>query len=74
MKRNGNKLKTIPDGHPRRMADGKNAFRKMNESQRDAFVIWMVSEGLLETIANLSSDSARWDIGYTGVGPGGQND
>ena len=62
MKRNGNKLKTIPDNHPRRMADGKNAFRKMSDSQRDTFVIWMVSEGLLETIANLSSDSARWDI------------
>ncbi len=42
MKRNGNKLKTIPDNHPRRMADGKNAFRKMSDLQRREFVLWML--------------------------------
>jgi len=42
MKRNGNKLKTLPDGHPRRMADGKNAWRRMSEEQRKQFVFWML--------------------------------
>jgi len=42
MKRNGNKLNVIPDGHPRRMADGKNAWRKMNEEQRIRFVSWLL--------------------------------
>ena len=42
MKRNGKTLKTVPDGAPRRMADGKNAVRKMNESQRALFMTWAV--------------------------------
>jgi len=40
--RNGKPLKTVPDGSPRRMADGKNAFRKMNDDQREAFLDWIM--------------------------------
>ena len=42
MKRNGKQLATLADGHPRRMSDGKNAVRKMNDEQRAAFVRWMI--------------------------------
>jgi len=39
--RNGKPLKTLPDGAPRRMADGKNAWRKMNDAQRFEFLKWI---------------------------------
>lgn len=42
MERNGKTLKTLEDGHPRRMSDGKNAWRKMNNEQRRAFAAWIV--------------------------------
>jgi len=42
MKRNGKQLATLADGHPRRMSDGKNAVRKMNDEQRAAFLQWMI--------------------------------
>lgn len=41
MKRNGQKLKTLEDGDPRRMSDGKNAWRKMNDEQRETFLDWI---------------------------------
>ena len=41
MKRNGKELKTIEDGHPRRMSDAKNAWRKMTDDQRRAFLEWI---------------------------------
>jgi len=44
MKRNGKKLAVLPDGHPRRLADGRNAWRKMNDSQRAEFATFAVSE------------------------------
>lgn len=43
--RNGKTLKTLPDGAPRRMADGKNAFRKMTPAQRNEFLDWVMAEG-----------------------------
>lgn len=39
--RNGKPLKTLPDGAPRRMADGKNAWRKMSDEQRFEFLRWI---------------------------------
>ena len=36
--RNGKALKVLQDGHPRRLADGRNAWKKMNQEQREAFL------------------------------------
>ena len=44
MKRNGKDLPVLRDGHPRRMADGRNAWRKMNEEQRLAFLQFISSD------------------------------
>jgi hypothetical protein len=40
----GGKAQALPDGHPRRMADGKNAWRKMDNDQRIAFLTWISQE------------------------------
>jgi hypothetical protein len=45
MKRNGVTLKKLPDGAPRRLADGRNAWRKMNETQRKAFLEFVGENG-----------------------------
>ncbi len=37
----GGKAQALPDGHPRRIADGKNAFRKMSDYQRAKFITWI---------------------------------
>ena len=50
--RNGKPTKVIPDGHPRRLADGRNAFRKMNAEQREEFAWWMLENGLNVTLKN----------------------
>ena len=42
--RNGKACKVLPDGAPRRMSDGKNAYRKMSAEQRAAFRLWMAAE------------------------------
>ena len=44
MQRKGKTLKTLPDGAPRRMADGKNAFRKMSDEQRGKYLRWIAVE------------------------------
>lgn len=44
MKRQGKTLNTVPAGSPRRLADGRNAWRKMDDSQRVQFVEWMASD------------------------------
>ena len=36
--RNGKALKVLQDGHPRRLADGRNAWKKMNQAQRETFL------------------------------------
>ncbi|MAG24503.1 hypothetical protein CMI47_02890 [Candidatus Pacearchaeota archaeon] len=41
MKRGGKTLKVLEDGHPRRMADARNAWRKMSDEQREDFLAWM---------------------------------
>jgi hypothetical protein len=56
-KRNGKDTKVIPDGHPRRLADGRNAWRKQNAEQRKQFVAWLQYEGLTEALQ---------DAGYLG--------
>ena len=38
MKRNGKTLPTLRDGHPRRMSDARNAWRKMSDAQRLAIL------------------------------------
>ncbi len=43
-KRSGKTLAVLPDGAPRRMADGKNAWRKMNSDQRWEFLVWIAAE------------------------------
>lgn len=50
MERKGTTLKTVPDGHPRRMSDGKNAYRKMNSAQRWEFLDWV-----------FNADEPHWD-------------
>ena len=42
MKRQGKTLKVLRDGHPRRLADGRNAWRKMSDEQRGEFLAWIV--------------------------------
>ena len=42
--RNGKTCKVLPDGAPRRMADGKNAYRKMSADQRAAFKAWIAEQ------------------------------
>ena len=41
--RKGKKLAVLADGHPRRLADGRNAWRKMNDEQRTEFLGWVAS-------------------------------
>ncbi len=41
MNRNGKSLAVLPDGHRRRMSDGKNAWRKMNDEQRLKYLEWI---------------------------------
>ena len=36
--RNGKALTVLQDGHPRRLADGRNAWKKMNQAQRETFL------------------------------------
>ncbi len=73
MKREGKTLKTLPDGHPRRLADGRNAWRKMTGEQRREFFNWIsshcespISEGDLDLITGrdlverLTGRSAAW--------------
>lgn len=41
MRRAGKTLKVLQDGHPRRLADGRNAYRKMSAQQRLEFLTWI---------------------------------
>jgi len=44
MKRGGKELRDLGDGHPRRVADAKNAWRKASEAQRAELLRWIASE------------------------------
>lgn len=48
MERNGKTLKTLADGHPRRLADGRNAWRKMTPEQRVEFLAWQFGGDITE--------------------------
>lgn len=58
MKRKGKTLTVLPDGARRRMSDGKNAWRKMNDEQRQEFLKWI---GLSRRIGDGVSRSAVKD-------------
>lgn len=34
----------LKDGHPRRLSDGRNAWRKMNGAQRFEFLVWIAEQ------------------------------
>ncbi len=55
MKREGKTLKTLPDGHPRRLADGRNAVRKMNAAQLSDFLDWMCSADAPDCLGEVCS-------------------
>lgn len=44
--RKGKPLKVLVPGDKRRLADGRNAWRKMTPEQRRVFLDWIESEGL----------------------------
>jgi len=43
--------KVLAKGDKRRLADGRNAFLKMDADQLEAFVAWMLENGLREVAA-----------------------
>ena len=51
MKREGKTLKTLEDGHPRRLSDFRNSWRKMTPEQRGQAVEFILQEklGILPT-------------------------
>lgn len=61
--RNGAPLRQLPDGAPRRMSDGKNAWRKMNSRQRSEFLTWIAfgHPGVLalESVGRFNSHDLR---------------
>ena len=59
MERKGKTLKVLQDGHPRRMSDGKNAFRKMNAEQRAEFLSWACT---IDPMAMIYAVEARPDL------------
>ena len=40
--------KVLADDNPRRLADGRNAWRKMSATQREEFVGWLYDHGFVE--------------------------
>jgi hypothetical protein len=46
----GGTCKVLAKGDKRRLADGRNAWRKMDAEQRETFVAWMLENGLVETL------------------------
>ena len=44
----GGTCKVLAKGDKRRLADGRNAFRKMDADQRETFVAWMLENGLAD--------------------------
>ncbi len=69
MKRNGKKLKVLPDGHPRRMSDGKNAWRKMDDEQRREFLHWIFEDSPVVALGRICGDelTAYYENGYVYV-------
>lgn len=71
LKRNGKKLKVLPDGHPRRMSDGKNAWRKMDDEQRREFLHWIFEDNPVMALGRIYGGydelHAYYDGGYVYV-------
>jgi Lon protease-like protein len=44
--RNGEPLRKLPSGDRRRISDFKNAWRKMDPTQRGEALAWLEAEGL----------------------------
>jgi len=55
MERNGKTLKVLQDGHPRRAADARNAWKKMSAEQRRVFLSEIDVEQLLDEAKTLSN-------------------
>jgi hypothetical protein len=66
--RNGKPLTVLADGHPRRMADGKNAFRKMTADQRERFGEWMRDLEREEEVERNERIDAYWAKEYAKLG------
>ncbi len=65
--RNGKPLTILQDGHPRRLSDGRNAFRKMNAEQRAIFISWMCEEASdqdLKTMVKAASSAMGHETIY----------
>ena len=69
LKRNGKKLKVLPDGDPRRMRDGKSAWRKMDEEQRREFLDWIFEDNPVVALGRICGDelTAYYENGYVCV-------
>ena len=63
MERKGKQLAVLADGHPRRLADGRNAWRKMDDEQRATFVRFICEFG--------SDESADEILRLLGLSEGG---
>jgi hypothetical protein len=46
MERKGKKLAVLEDGHPRRLSDFRNAWRKMTPAQRQQALSWLRNQDL----------------------------
>lgn len=58
------KTSPVPEGHPRRMSDAKNAWRKMTDEQRVRFLCWLDQEedcGLIEDIHTTDYAKQVWN-------------
>ena len=60
MERDGKTLKTLKPGDKRRLADGRNAFRKMTPEQRDEFLDW-IARGDPSSNGMDTLDTQRWE-------------
>lgn len=50
MKREGKTLKVLKVGDKRRLADGRNAWRKMSDEQRAEFLAWIITTGYVDLV------------------------
>ena len=69
LKRNGKKLKVLPDGDPRRMRDGKSALRKMDDEQRREFLHRIFEDNPVVALGRICGDelTAYYENGYVCV-------
>ena len=46
----GGTCKVLAKGDKRRLADGRNAWRKMDSGQREDFVVWLLENGIRDVV------------------------